>query len=157
MTPKQSAFVAAYVATGNGTQSARAAGYSASSASVLDQQAADNLRHPQIRAAIAAAGGLAAQRVAASTAAAAGSAEWIIRRCVEIVEGGAAPRDQIAALSLLSKRLAEWREGPAVVQQIVQLPAGTSLDELRALAASTRAQLADVADVVDVVDVVDVT
>ena len=153
MTPKQAAFVAEYVATGNGTQSARAAGYSASSAAVLDQMAADNLRHPQIRAAIAAAGGLAAQRVAASTAAAAGSAEWIIRRCVEIVEGGAAPRDQIAALSLLSKRLAEWREGPAVVQQIVSLPPNTSLDDLRALAASTRAQLAASVDVVDVVDV----
>lgn len=153
MTPKQSAFVAEYIATGNGTQSARAAGYSDSSDGNLNEQARDNLRHPAVRAAIAAAGGLAAQRVAASTAAAAGSAEWIIRRCVEIVEGGAAPRDQIAALSLLSKRLAEWREGPAVVQQIVQLPAGTSLEELRALAASTRAQLADVVDVVDVVDV----
>jgi len=151
MTPKQAAFVAAYVDNGgNGSRAARDAGYSNSGPSAIGQQAIDNLAIPEIRAAIAAAGGLAAQRVAASTAAAAGSAEWIIRRCVEIVEGGAAPRDQIAALSLLSKRLAEWREGPAVVQQIVQLPAGTSLEELRALAASTRAQLADVVDVVDV-------
>jgi len=149
MTPKQAAFVAEYVATGNGTQSARAAGYSASSDGNLHEQARDNLRNPVVSAAIAAAGGLAAQRVAASTTAAAGSAEWIIRRCVEIVEGGAAPRDQIAALSLLSKRLAEWREGPAVVQQIVSLPPGTSLDDLRALAASTRAQLAASVDVVE--------
>lgn len=152
MTPKQAAFVAEYVRTGNGSASARAAGYSDTSTNVLNQMAIDNLQNPIVVAAIAAAGGLAAQRVAASTTAAAGSAEWIIRRCVEIVEGGAAPRDQIAALSLLSKRLAEWREGPAVVQQIVSLPPGTSLDDLRALAASTRAQLAASVDVVDVVE-----
>lgn len=152
MTPKQAAFVAEYVRTGNGTGAARAAGYSQSSYQVLAQQAADNLNNPQVRAAIAAAGATAVQRVAASTEEAAGGAEYIIRKCIEIVEGGAPARDQIAALSLLSKRLAEWRDGPAVVQQIVQLPAGTSLDELRALAANTRAQLAAPRGVVDDVE-----
>ena len=68
MTPKQSAFVAEYIATGNGTQSARAAGYSDSSDGNLNEQARDNLRNPALREAIAAAGGVAAVTGAAGAA-----------------------------------------------------------------------------------------
>jgi phage terminase small subunit len=47
LTPKQAAFVHAYQKTGNATQAARAAGYSAKSASSIGEE---NLRKPEIRA-----------------------------------------------------------------------------------------------------------
>jgi hypothetical protein len=78
--------------------------------------------------------------VAASLAAAAGSAAWIVEKAVRIVDQ-ASPRDAVAALSLLSRRHAEFRDGPAVVQQIVALPHGTTLDDIRALVAATRQRL----------------
>lgn len=138
LTPLQAAFIEHYVATGNGTQSARLAGYQGSDV-VLAVQAHDNLRLPNIRAELERLGALPAQRVAASLAAAAGSAAWIVDRAVALADGARQDRDKIQALALLARRHAEFRDaGPAVVQQIVALPPGTGLDDLRALAASMR-------------------
>lgn len=51
LTPKQKAFVSAYVATGNATEAARKAGY-AGSDNTLAQVGLENLRKPQIKAAL---------------------------------------------------------------------------------------------------------
>ena len=139
MTPKQAAYVSAYVQNGgNGTRACEAAGYLGSD-NALNQQSRDNLQIPTIRAALEELGALPAQRVAASLAAAAGSAAWIVDRAVALADGARQDRDKIQALALLARRHAEFRDaGPAVVQQIVALPPGTGLDDLRALAASMR-------------------
>ena len=139
MTPKQAAYVSAYVQNGgNGTRACEAAGYLGSD-NALNQQSRDNLQIPTIRAALEELGALPAQRVAASLAAAAGSAAWIVDRAVALADGARQDRDKIQALALLARRHAEFRDaGPAVVQQIVALPEGTGLDDLRALAASMR-------------------
>lgn len=137
-TALQAAFIEHYARTQNGTQSARLAGYRGSDV-VLGNQAYDNLRIPDIRAELERLGALPAQRVAASLAAAAGSAAWIVDRAVALADGARQDRDKIQALALLARRHAEFRDaGPAVVQQIVALPEGTGLDDLRALAASMR-------------------
>ena len=137
-TALQAAFIEHFARTGNGTQSARLAGYQGSDV-VLAVQAHDNLRLPNIRAELERLGALPAQRVAASLAAAAGSAAWIVQRAVALADGARQDRDKIQALALLARRHAEFRDaGPAVVQQIVALPEGTGLDDLRALAASMR-------------------
>jgi len=156
MTPKQAAYVMAYVENGgNGTRACEAAGYLGDD-HVLSQQSGDNLRHPAIRAELERLGALPAQRVAASLAAAAGSAAWIVDRAVALADGARQDRDKIQALALLARRHAEFRDaGPAVVQQIVALPPGTGLDDLRALAASMRSARAIDAPGGDVVDVVD--
>ena len=139
MTPKQAAYVMAYVENGgNGTRACAAAGYLGSD-NALNQQSRDNLQVPTIRAELERLGALPAQRVAASLAAAAGSAAWIVERAVALADGARQDRDKIQALALLARRHAEFRDaGPAVVQQIVALPEGTGLDDLRALAASMR-------------------
>ena len=139
MTPKQAAYVSAYVQNGgNGTRACEAAGYLGSD-NALNQQSRDNLQIPTIRAALEELGALPAQRVAASLAAAAGSAAWIVDRAVALADGARQDRDKIQALALLARRHAEFRDaGPAVVQQLVALPPGTGLDDLRALAASMR-------------------
>ena len=139
MTPKQAAYVMAYVENGgNGTRACAAAGYLGSD-NALNQQSRDNLQIPTIRAELERLGALPAQRVAASLAAAAGSAAWIVDRAVALADGARQDRDKIQALALLARRHAEFRDsGPAVVQQIVALPPGTGLDDLRALAASMR-------------------
>lgn len=139
MTPKQAAYVMAYVENGgNGTRACAAAGYLGSD-NALNQQSRDNLQIPTIRAELERLGALPSQRVAASLAAAAGSAAWIVDRAVALADGARQDRDKIQALALLARRHAEFRDsGPAVVQQIVALPEGTGLDDLRALAASMR-------------------
>ena len=139
MTPKQAAYVMAYIENGgNGTRACAAAGYLGSD-NVLNQQSRDNLQIPTIRAELERLGALPSQRVAASLAAAAGSAAWIVERAVALADGARQDRDKIQALALLARRHAEFRDaGPAVVQQIVALPEGTGLDDLRALAASMR-------------------
>ena len=52
LTIKQEKFIKAYARTGNGTQSARLAGYSDSSDGVLKQQAVENLRKPAVKQAL---------------------------------------------------------------------------------------------------------
>jgi Terminase small subunit len=52
LTIKQEKFIKAYARTGNGTQSARLAGYSDSSDGVLKQQAVENLRKPAVKEAL---------------------------------------------------------------------------------------------------------
>ena len=138
LTTLQAAFIEHYVATGNGTQSARLAGYQGSDRT-LGVTASRMLGRASIRAALAELPASPPQRVAASLAAAAGSAAWIVDRAVALADGARQDRDKIQALALLARRHAEFRDaGPAVVQQIVALPEGTGLDDLRALAASMR-------------------
>ena len=137
---RQAAFIEHYAKTGHGTNSARLAGYVGSEA-VLSVAASRLLRSASIRAALDALPHSPPSRVAASLAAAAGSAAWIVQRAVALADGAPQDRDKIAALALLARRLAEWRDGPAVVQQIVALPHGTTLDDIRALVAATRQRL----------------
>lgn len=120
LTPKQAAFVAAYVESGNGTQSAIKAGYAESSAHVT---AHDLLRNPKIIAALTNVGATAIQRVQAATEDAVGTAEWIIRNAAEThrearADGQFGPA--VAALNLLAKRIPEFRDNqPAPNQTLV--------------------------------------
>ena len=124
MTPKQAAYVMAYVENGgNGTRACAAAGYLGSD-NALNQQSRDNLQVPTIRAELERLGALPAQRVAASLAAAAGSAAWIVERAVALADGARQDRDKIQALALLARRHAEFRDaGPAVEGGGCRLPA----------------------------------
>jgi phage terminase small subunit len=135
LTNKQARFVAEYAKDGNGTRSAIAAGYAESSAHVT---AYDLLRNPKIVAELDAVHATALQRVQALQDEAIGSAEWIIRNAVE-THNEARENGQygpaISALALLAKRFPEFRESITVDNrtQTIQLPEGTSLDDLRAL------------------------
>lgn len=135
LTPKQAAFVAAYVANPNATQAAIEAGYSAKTAYSIGNE---NLSKPEIVMALRVAHGTALERVQASQDEAIGSAEWIIRNAVEThnearLDGQYGPA--INALALLAKRFPEFRESITVDNrtQTIQLPEGTSLEDLRAL------------------------
>jgi hypothetical protein len=91
--------------------------------------------------------GLASQRavdrVSTTLDRAVGTEEWIVERLVEIIEDqeNTQQRDRIASLSLLSKRLASFRDPSILVQnqhnQIV-IPDGTSIEDLRNLKESLR-------------------
>ncbi len=87
LTVRQAAFVAAYTATGNATQSAITAGYAESSAAVTGSQL---LRHPKVAAALANVHTKAVERVQVklSQDAAVASAEWIVEKAAELVTYG---------------------------------------------------------------------
>jgi len=139
MNEQQSRFVKAYIENGGvGAQAAIEAGYSPNGAR---QTASRTLRMVDVAQAVEAAGATGASRVNANLASAAGSAEWVVKKLVDIIEGDTAARDRVAALALLARRLAEWRDGPSVMINSVSLPPGTSLDQIRELAAGIRAQL----------------
>lgn len=87
LTAKQAAFVAAYVLTGNATQSAITAGYSEKTAYSIGNE---NLSKPEIIAALAEANGTAMQRVQAAQESAVASAQWIIEKSVAVIEIGMA-------------------------------------------------------------------
>ena len=103
--------------------------------------ASRTLQHVDVARAVEAAGATGASRVDSNLASAAGSAEWVVKKLVDIIEGDTAARDRVAALALLARRLAEWRDGPSVMINSVSLPPGTSLDQIRELAAGIREQL----------------
>ena len=139
MTEMQSRFVRAYIENGGRAASAAIeAGYSPNGAR---QTASRTLQQVDVARAVEAAGATGASRVNANLSSAAGSAEYVVRKLIDIVEGDTAARDRVAALALLARRLAEWRDGPSVKINSVALPPGTSLDQLRELAAGIREQL----------------
>ena len=99
MTTRQRRFVAEYIANGgNGTQAAIAAGYSKRSAHDI---ASENLRKPEIAAA------LAKQELRVTTRAAV-TAEMLAAKIWSwVVEGG---RDRVAAAALLARMYPEFSE-----------------------------------------------
>ncbi len=82
LTPKQARFVAEYAKDHNGTQAAIRAGYSENTAYAI---ASENLRKPEIVAALQAANESATAVVQAAQAEAVASEAWIVERAVEVV------------------------------------------------------------------------
>jgi phage terminase small subunit len=101
LTPKQRAFVLAYLETGNGVESARRAGYKGND-NTLHVTASENLRKPMIRAA------LAARRKPVEQARIA-EAEEVLGRITEVLRTpGLKPSDTLKAADLLGKRYGLW-------------------------------------------------
>ena len=136
ITMKQAAFIRHYIETdGDGERAAIMAGYSEKSARL---SAYRNMHNATVLNALEHAGATAVQRVQSELDHASGSAEYVIRKLIEVVEGDHATRDRLTALSLLARRLTEWKEGPQVQINQLELPSNTSLSDLRSLAADLR-------------------
>lgn len=132
MTPKQAAFVAEYVKTGNATRSAIAAGYSEATAM---QAGSRLLRHVEVSQALVEVDTRANKRVQTkrSLDEAAGSVAWIIAEAVRAVEETEYAPHRVPALALLAKRHPEFRDQVVDQSQHLHLPEGTTLDDLKAL------------------------
>lgn len=78
LTPKQKRFVAEYLKTGNGTESARRAGYAGNDVT-LANVATENLRKPYIAQAIEKANTKRSERLELE-------ADWELKQCLDILE-----------------------------------------------------------------------
>ena len=114
MTTRQRRFIAEYIANGgNGTQAAITAGYSKRSAHAV---AWENLRKPEIAAAVATEGAKSLQRLEVT-------AEMLAAKIWSwVVEGG---RDRVAAAALLARMYPEFSEkiervNPAEVEELAR-------------------------------------
>ena len=121
LTPKQAAFVAAYVAEPNATKAAIAAGYSEKTAYSAGPRL---LARVDIQQALQHANVTAAQRVQAAQDEAVGTAEWIIRNAAEThrearENGQYGPA--VTALGLIAKRLPEFKDGVQAPNQTLVL------------------------------------
>lgn len=130
LTPKQIAFAEAYIETGNASEAARRAGYSAKNA---DVQGAQNLAKPSISAYIA-------RRTAAQDAARVASADEVLRFFSAVMRGE--EKDQFGLDASLSDRLNAGKEllkrydaasrasGNASPPKIIRMPdGGIEVDE----------------------------
>lgn len=145
LTAKQLRFVEHYIELGNGTEAARLAGYEGSTGT-LALIASENIRKPKIAAAIEQRRAQAAQRAEISAA-------WVLREYRATYERATAAEDYGPArqcLHDLAKHLGLFPRDNHVTNvdaRSVQVLAGLTLDELRALAG--RASPATEGEVVD--------
>lgn len=124
LTPKQQAFVDAY--TGNGTAAARAAGYKGNDAT-LAQVASENLKKPEVLAAIQARNQVPAQ-VRAAVAAAGRIATRAERQAFwtkVMLDGSERTIDRLRAAELLGRSEADFTEkvlvtGKMTLEQLVE-------------------------------------
>ena len=139
LTTKQAEFIKHYVETGNATESVRRAGYGEQGARTEGSRL---LAHADIRAELVRVGATTTQIVEERLGEAVGSSAWVLEQaCSIVLEQGTQNRDRIAALALIARSHALFREGPAVVQQVIALPSGTGYDDIVALRDSLREQL----------------
>jgi hypothetical protein len=114
-TEKQTKFIDHYLVTGNATESARLAGYSAATAR---QMGAENLSKPDIRDAITA-------RQAARSAKVGLTAEWVVERLMAeavLIGDGAVHGARIKALELLGKHAGMWKDKAPLEALLDALP-----------------------------------
>jgi hypothetical protein len=136
---RQAKFVRYMVELGDSTQAAIKAGYSENGARQCGERL---LRLSAVSECLTAAGKTARHRVANEVEAGIASEEWIVAELVAIVRSGKQDRDKLAALSLLSRRIASWHTPTlAITSNNLVLPEGTELSEIRELAASLRERL----------------
>jgi hypothetical protein len=137
---RQAKFIKAYIETNDPAEAAIRSGYSPNGALQTGRRL---LKNAHIDRALGLASQRAVDRVSTTLDRAVGTEEWIVERLVEIIEDqeNTQQRDRIASLSLLSKRLASFRDPSILVQnqhnQIV-IPDGTSIEDLRNLKESLR-------------------
>jgi hypothetical protein len=137
---RQAKFIKAYIETNDPAEAAIRSGYSPNGALQTGRRL---LKNAYIDRALGLASQRAVDRVSTTLDRAVGTEEWIVERLVEIIEDqeNTQQRDRIASLSLLSKRLASFRDPSILVQnqhnQIV-IPDGTSIEDLRNLKESLR-------------------
>ncbi len=124
LTPKQQAFVDAY--DGNGTAAARAAGYSGSDAT-LAQVASENLRKPEVLAAIQARSQVSSQvrRDIAKATHIASRAERQAFWTQVMIDGSQKMSDRLKAAELLGRSEADFTEklmvqGKLTLEQLVE-------------------------------------
>ena len=139
LTTKQADFIKHYVETGNATESVRRAGYGEVGARTEGSRL---LAHADIKAELVRVGATTTQIVEERLGEAVGSAAWVIEQaCSIVLEDGTQNRDRIAALALIARSHALFRDAAPVVQQVIALPSGTGYDDIVALRDSLRAQL----------------
>lgn len=125
LTPKQQRFVEEYRVDLNATQAAIRAGYSAKTAGQIGDE---NLKKPQIAAAVESAMEERAQKIKLT-------AEWVITRLMREAEyfgDGATQSARVSALGLLGKHLAMFTDKfrhKNEYNPVVILPADADLDE----------------------------
>lgn len=148
LTPKQAKFVAEYAKDANATQAAIRAGYSERTAYSIGFE---NLRKPEIVAALEVVNATALQVVAQAQQEAVADVAWIVAKAVDVVERAMTPvpvyyRGEptaemqfaggvaVSALTLLAKRFPEFRDAAPVDQsQHMHFPPGTTIEDIRAL------------------------
>ena len=139
LTTKQADFIKHYVETGNATESVRRAGYGEKGART---EGARLLAHAVIRSELVRLKATTTQIVEERLGEAVGSAAWVIEQaCSIVLEDGTQNRDRIAALALIARSHALFRESAPMIQQVIAMPSGTGYDDIVALRDSLREQL----------------
>lgn len=128
---RQQAFVREYLIDLNATQAALRAGYSKKSAHATGH---DNLRHPEIAAAIAEAQTERVRRTEVTQ-------DWVVKRLAEEADDrgrGASHAARVSALKLLGEHVGMWAAKTPLEQFLDSLPAATRERILGELAADLR-------------------
>lgn len=119
LTPKQARFVHEYMVDLNATQAAIRAGYKPKNAA---QTGAENLRKPQIQAALQEA---RESREKSSMI----TAEWVLKEISKIAENQEeAARDRLKALELIGKHLGMWERREDTETQGVKVTFETEME-----------------------------
>ena len=137
---RQARFISAYIELSDPAAAAIQAGYSSKGALQTGRRL---LKNGHINKSLQVASARAVDKVSTTLGEAVGTESWIVDQLVTIIKDeGTQQRDRIASLSLLSKRIAAFRDPSVVIQnQSLSIPPDTSLEDLRQLASEMRSQL----------------